>query len=219
MSKGIAIIYPLEVRDFIARNYRGIKTAELVGKINAAFGTAYTCKQLRTYKKRHGFRSGNDGRFKPGQISFNKGKTWNEFMKPEKQAASRRTSFKKGMTPHNHKLVGTEAIRPGKKKNHGVMVWIKVAEPNKWREKHRLVWEQAHGPIPAGHLVIFADGNLLNTDLSNLILINKAQNATINRCIKRGKDPETTKSAIALADLKHAIARVLGPGQSRKAMA
>ncbi len=36
------------------------------------------------------------------------------------------------------------------------------------RQLHRVIWEEAHGPIPAGHQVMFKDGNKRNFDLSNL---------------------------------------------------
>jgi hypothetical protein len=35
------------------------------------------------------------------------------------------------------------------------------------------VWEEANGPIPAGGIVIFRDGNHENFDLSNLELITR----------------------------------------------
>jgi hypothetical protein len=31
-----------------------------------------------------------------------------------------------------------------------------------WKRKHNLIWENAHGPIPKGHMIIFADGNKQN---------------------------------------------------------
>lgn len=36
---------------------------------------------------------------------------------------------------------------------------------------HRLVWEDAHGPVPAGHAVHHVDGNKANNALSNLALM------------------------------------------------
>ena len=43
------------------------------------------------------------------------------------------------------------------------------------RRKHHLIWEKAYGPIPKGHLVIFADGNRDNFSLENLILISRSK--------------------------------------------
>jgi len=62
--------------------------------------------------------------------------------------------------------VGTEKIRSNK------YIYVKVAEPDVWRAKHHLIWEEAHGPIPEGDRIYFIDGNIRNCDLSNLALKN-----------------------------------------------
>ena len=58
---------------------------------------------------------------------------------------------------------------------------IKVEEPNKWRLKHRVVWEMAHGEIPKDNVIIFKDNDKTNTDIDNLILTEKGVNATLNK--------------------------------------
>lgn len=53
---------------------------------------------------------------------------------------------------------------------------IKVAEPNKWMQYQRYVWEQNHpGQSAEGKTVIFMDGNIRNFDPSNL------------ECVERGE--------------------------------
>ena len=47
---------------------------------------------------------------------------------------------------------------------------------------HRWRYEQLHGSIPPGHMVVFADGNKLNTADENLVLLKR----------KRGMDPFRT---------------------------
>jgi hypothetical protein len=32
---------------------------------------------------------------------------------------------------------------------------VKVAEPNVFKLKHRIVWEKANGPIPENHVIAF----------------------------------------------------------------
>jgi hypothetical protein len=59
------------------------------------------------------------------------------------------------------------------KKNY---VRIKVAEPNRWMQYQRYVWEQNHpGESAEGKTVIFMDGNNRNFDPSNL------------ECVERGE--------------------------------
>ena len=43
------------------------------------------------------------------------------------------------------------------------------------RLAHRWIWEQAHGPIPAGYDVHHRDHNPLNNDLGNLELIERGR--------------------------------------------
>lgn len=81
--------------------------------------------------------------------------------------------------------------------NVGGYVEVKVAEPNKWRLKHRFVWEEAHGPIPPGHNIQFRDGNRQNLSLGNLYMISRAE-----QCAKENsfhaRYPEELKAVIRL---------------------
>ena len=84
---------------------------------------------------------------------------------------------------------------------------MKVAEPNKWRMKHRIVWEEHHGKIPDGQNVIFLDGNKLNTEIENLALVTNSEHLEMNRARLRSEDPECTKSGILVARLSVATDR------------
>lgn len=78
-------------------------------------------------------------------------------------------------------------------------VWIKIAEPNKWRQKHVVIWEQAHGPRPAGDVVIFADQDHQNFEVDNLLLATQAENLVANRHKLISHDADTTKTGLLLA--------------------
>lgn len=103
-------------------------------------------------------------RFTKGHVPQNKGKK----MSPEVYAKAAPTMFKKGSTPVNHREVGSERV------NVDGYVEIKVAEPNKWRLKHRVLWEQVNGEIPAGMNVQFKNGNSQDVRIENLYLISKS---------------------------------------------
>lgn len=60
------------------------------------------------------------------------------------------------------------------------IIEIKVKDPNKWKLKHRVVWEESNGKIPAGMNLVFRDNNPLNTKLDNLMLVTKAENMEMN---------------------------------------
>ena len=100
-------------------------------------------------------------RFKKGHVPANKGKR----MSPEQYARCAGTMFKKGNVPKCHRPVGSERV------NVDGYVEVKVAEPNKWRAKHRVEWEKAYGPIPKGCNIQFRNGNSQDIRLENLYMI------------------------------------------------
>lgn len=53
--------------------------------------------------------------------------------------------------------------------------FVLVFLQNKWRTQHHVIWEQHHGPVPKGYALTFIDGNKQNTDIGNLMLMNKRQ--------------------------------------------
>ena len=126
-------------------------------------------------------------RFRKGSIPPNKGKR----MSPELYAKLAPTMFKKGNTPGNHKPVGSERV------NVDGYIERKVAEPNKWEGKHRIIWKQAHGDIPKGCNIQFKDGNPLNCTLSNLYLISRA-NQMKNENGLMARYPEELQKVIRL---------------------
>ena len=108
------------------------------------------------------------GRFLKGFVPENKGKKQEEYMSAEAIEKSKATRFQKGNVPHNHKPVGYERITVDG------YIEIKMAEPNVFKLKHRVVWEQNFGKIPKGHNIQFRDGNRQNLDISNLYMISRA---------------------------------------------
>ena len=104
-------------------------------------------------------------RFKKGSVPPNKGKK----MSPEVYEKVKETMFKKGNSPVNHREVGSERI------NVDGYIEIKVAEPNRWRLKHRIIWEQVNGEIPKGYNVQFKNHNTQDCRIENLYIISKAE--------------------------------------------
>ena len=104
-------------------------------------------------------------RFQKGSVPLNKGKK----VSPEVYSKIQPTMFKKGRTPVNHRDVGAERV------NVNGYIEIKVSEPNTWRLKHRVMWEQVNGAIPNGYNVQFKNHNPLDCRIENLYLISKAE--------------------------------------------
>ena len=135
------------------------------------FGILLTEGQISGFKYKYNICSGtHGGRFEKGQQSHNKGKK----VSPEQYEKMKATRFKKGDKPANIKPVGSE------REDIDGYIKIKIAEPNKWQHKHRVIWEQANGPVPKGFVIIFEDGNIRNFNLENLKCIPKSLLSYIN---------------------------------------
>jgi hypothetical protein len=103
--------------------------------------------------------------------------------------------------PHNYHPVGTEIVR-----TDGYLQ-VKVADPKTWKLKHHLVWEEANGPIPKGHVVVFLNQDKTDTRIENLKLVKRSTMAVANRrgLIKEGA--EHTKTGLLIAEVKQAAFR------------
>jgi len=161
-----------------------------------------TARQVGSFIKNSGLATGLTGRFEPGGEAYNKGRAWDEFMPPEAQEASRRAWFKEGGTPHNARPVGTEVWRDG-------FLWRKVAEtrPSRhgWRQVHRILWEERHGPVPDGHSVCFRDGDRANIEIGNLILVPRRLAGTLASLGLLGNG--LSEEALLVAELAQAASR------------
>lgn len=188
-------LYPKEIREFIFDNYQGTGPTDMAEQLNERFGTSYTPMQLKGFYGNHKLNSGVTGRFEKGRESNNKGK------KGLKYPGSERGWFKDGHDPHNAVPVGTILV-----KSDGYL-WKKIDDKPKnaiknWRQLHLIVWEEANGPIPEGHLIIFKDGDKQNVALSNLMMISRAENGVMNKLGLRFSAPEHTETGLLIAKIK-----------------
>lgn len=93
---------------------------------------------------------GRATRFQAGQAPWNKGQHY------DAGGRSVDTRFKPGTRSHTWKPIGTYRV------NADGYLDVKITEdgpPHKhWERVHRLVWIEANGPIPDGHVVVFKPG-------------------------------------------------------------
>lgn len=96
------------------------------------------------------------------------------------------TQFKKGQQPMNtlHDLAITVRYDHLKSRKGRPYKWIRIAK-GKWIHYHRYLWEQANGPIPPKHVIIFHDGDTMNCVLSNLRMITHRENLERNQVHQR----------------------------------
>lgn len=194
--------YGQEHVDWLRENIQGTRFKDLTRVFNKHFDFNIGVAAMISLCDRFGLHNGIDSRFNPdmvnagvpyrfpkGHVPANKGK------KGVSYPGTEATQFKKGNTPQTWKPVGTETVRADG------YTWVKVAEPNKWREKHKIIWEAAYGPAPKSHAVIFADGDKQNIVLENLILVSRAQLVRLNQNDLIARDAELTKTGILVADI------------------
>ena len=152
------------------------------------FGVHLTLGQVKNMRSRWRMNSGLTGHYKKGCVPWNKG------MKGL-HIGGEATQFKKGQKPWNTRPDGYASV------DTDGFVHIKTPGARKMTYKHRWVWEQAYGPIPSGHCLIFLDGNKQNCSLNNLALITRAEHARMCQKHLQCDNPEYTKAGIQIAKL------------------
>lgn len=139
------------------------------------------------------------GQFKKNHTPHNKGKSRKYWATPEAEELMAKGQFKPGQVRDDNpngrknKPIGHEKVYADG------YVWI-ITEHGR-RQKHRVVWEQAHGPIPPDHCVKFKDGNPQNCSLDNLYLVSRADHARETRAaLSPEKKAEILRKAKATRD-------------------
>jgi hypothetical protein len=189
----MAQLFNVEQKAFIRSKANGLSNQDLTELVNQEYGLSVTRQQIKTFKANHKISSGLTGRFEKGSIPLNKG------TKGLYNVGGNCTSFKPGQKAPNYKPVGSERLdRDG-------YILIKVSDvgtcSERWKLKHKVLWEEANGPVPKGHCLIFLDSNKHNTSLDNLQLITRTQLARMNQNDLISNDPELTKTGLIVADI------------------
>ena len=182
-----------EQKEFIITNNYGKYSKELAEMFNQYFNTNITAKEIAYFRRNHKLKSGLTGQFKKGNVAHNKGKKQIEYMSQESIERTKETRFKKGNKPKNYRPIGSERI------TKDGYIEVKVSDPNKWETKNKIIYKQYFGDIPEGHKVIYADGNKLNNDINNLILVSDNEELIMNRHKLRTENIELTKTGYLIA--------------------
>ena len=185
--------YSEEQKEFIITNNYGKYSKELAEMFNQHFNTNITAKEIAYFRRNHKLNSGLTGQFKKGNVPHNKGKKQIEYMSQESIEKTKETRFKIGNKPKNYRPVGSERI------TKDGYIEVKVADPNKWETKNKIIYKQYFGDIPEGHKIIYADGNKLNNDINNLILVSDNEELIMNRYRLRTENIELTKIGYLIA--------------------
>lgn len=122
-------------------------------------------------------------RFKPGDVPVNKG-----IRRPGwSSGRMAQTQFKKGRPASdapNYVPIGTEKLD-----SRGKVLIRKITDDptifpvKRWRPVHVIVWEQTHGPVPQGSIVVFKPG--MKTFVSNEITVERLEVLTLAENMRR----------------------------------
>ena len=179
-----------EEKALIRREYAGTETAKLAKRLKRPVGRVYWMADKLGIRKNHEFLSRQAkkkipegflaGRYAAGHVPMNKGLRRSGWA-PGRMAE---TQFKKGerrgQAAKNWVPVGSISVDT----EHYWRVKVREAKPGEssgygntkvWPLLNRWIWEQAHGPIPPGHKIVFKDGNRGHCDLKNLAIISNAE--------------------------------------------
>lgn len=153
--------YTMAEQRYLRDNWRRYTDAELAAHLGRTPGS------IKGARVRYGFVGKDSTRFEKGLTPWNKGKDF------QPGGRSVETRFQPGDLPKNTRQDGD--ISPRRDTKSGITyLYIRVAL-GKWVLLQRHVWQQEHGAIPTGMVVVFRDGNTQNCTLENLELITRSE--------------------------------------------
>ena len=177
-----------EEKEYLSEITPGRHYREILEMMNDKFEYQFTYRQVKSAIIRFNLKTGFNGRFEKGHIPANKGTKG--VMKANK------TSFKKGHVHWNKKPIGSERV------SVDGYTEIKVADPDKWRLKHRVMYEKYHNVVlNPKELVIFADGDKSNITKENLLLVDNEQLLILNQNGLINENRELTKTGLNIANI------------------
>ena len=203
-------------RAILRERFPHMKTKDLAAELGRGYGSVCSMANHMGLQKTEAFytdaglsgrlvgQRGAGSRFLPGHVTWNKGLKGAGCSNHPNSIAAR---FKPGTVPHTWQPVGSYRVVPD-----GVLEQ-KVSEAKgsshlRWKPVHRLVWEAAHGPIPAGHIVAFKPGMKTNVlediTLDRLECITRRENMQRNS-VHTKYPPELSR----LVQLRGALSRAI----------
>lgn len=188
-----------ETATWLKENIAGRYYSDLANSMNDLFGLGVKAENVKHYAYRLGLSNGICCKFQKGQPSYNAGRK----MSAEQYEKSKATMFKPGRMPHNYKPVGTEVV------STDGYIKVKIADPNKWKHKHVLVWEEHNGPIEKDQCILFLDGDKTNCNIENLAVVDQEVHLRMNYNRLRSGDPELTKIGVTVAKIINRKAKLV----------
>lgn len=195
--------YPAEQEQFLKENAPLMSRKELTERFNREFGTNRSVSGIKAFCNSRGYNSSADGRFKKGDVSWQKGLSSEEFKSHYTEESFQRGI--EGMRQANKtKKIGDEIIIAG-------VPWIVtsleygVPFHERRQPKRRVVWEQLHGEIPKDHCIVCLDGDPMNCAPENLYCMPIRFRPIMAKNRWWSTNPELTRTAIKWCELHYAL--------------
>jgi len=136
------------------------------------------------------------------------GSSWNKGLHYIAGGRAAETQFKTGRLPQearNYAPIGSTCVRSDGYLYRKVSDDLSLAPKQRWVAAHRLVWEAANGPVPAGQTVAFKQGR--KTTEPELITLDAIEVLTRAELMTRNRYQRFPKEVAQLIQLKGALAR------------
>lgn len=204
--------------EFVRRNFADSRTQNIADALGRSYtSVAQLAAKLGLRKSAEFLASEASGRVQHGKLhprmvatQFKKGQpSWSKGLKGVVgvQEACRATQFKPGRPAHesrNYVPIGSHRV------SKDGYLERKVTDDHpvparRWTAVHRLVWEAANGPIPAGHIVRFKAG--MKTTVLEEVTPDRLECITRGEHAKRNHPRSHSPELARLVQLKGAITR------------
>ena len=183
-----------EMVEYVRGVYPHYTNKEIAQMLKERYGITVRPKSLRNLHQKYKYEDKleNVGRFEKGFTPWNKGKIMSE----ETREKVKPTWYKKGNTPWNTRPIGSMRLD-----KDGYLV-KKTKKTGRWTLYQRHIYEQAHGvKLDKSDIIIFADGNIYNFDIDNLVRITREELLYLNNEGLISSDKDITKAGANLAKL------------------
>ena len=213
IPRRVAKVWSKEMIDYCRNHAEEYTYREMAQKLSEVFKVNIIEEQITSMYSRHGIRNNKPTAFSKGHVPANKGKKWSEYLTPEQQKACLKGCYKKGHKPDSYKPLGSIVIRGDCHRKGAKYRWIKVKDnvTNNYMLYSRYLYEQHYGiKLKRNELIIHLDGDSLNDNIDNLMLVKDSENGTLNKVYKVSNDPEVTKASVLTIRISQKLKEIGG---------
>lgn len=118
-------------------------------------------------------RQGIGTRFEKGHVPVNKGLRRPGWAPGRMKETQFRKGERRGVAVRLYQPIGAERISKDGYRERKINDGLPLQK--RWRAVHLIVWEEANGPLPAGHAIVFKNGDKTDIRLDNLECITRAE--------------------------------------------